>query len=95
MEYHNGQIFSTYDNDNDALSSNNCAFGVQAGWWYKNCYRANLNGPHTLPSTPGINTTYARLIWYDGSAFRDVSSVEMKIRVKPCNNIMVTEDATC
>ena len=95
MEYHNGQMFSTHDNDNDA-SSGNCPFKEQAGWWYNECYRANLNGPHTLPSTPGIDVTYARLIWYDGSRYRDVNSVEMKIRVKPCNNIIVTEDAaTC
>ena len=95
MEYHNGQVFSTYDNDNDASSRENCPFVHQGGWWYNSCYRANLNGPHTLPSTPGISTTYARLIWNDGSTFRDVTSAEMKIRVKPCNNIMVTEDATC
>ena len=83
MAYHNGQRYSTYDNDNDQASKN-CAYSHQGGWWYNDCYRANLNGPHELPSTPGVSSTYARLIWNDGS-FRDVSSSEMKIRVKDCS----------
>ena len=37
---HNGRKFSTYDNDNDA-SSSNCAFS--GGWWYTACWHINLN----------------------------------------------------
>ena len=83
MAYHNGQQFSTYGNDNDQ-SGSNCAYLSQGGWWYNNCYRANLNGPHDTPSTPGVSLAFARLIWYDGSSFIDFSSSEMKIRVKGC-----------
>ena len=83
MAYHNNQMFSTYDNDNDR-SSSSCSFLHQGGWWYNGCYHANLNGPHTVPATPGIHTTYARLIWGDGSNIIDLSSAEMKIRVKQC-----------
>ena len=83
MNHHNGQQFSTYDNDNDQWGDN-CAFAEQGGWWYKSCYRANLNGPHDTPSTPGVSAIYARLIWNDGSSYRDVSSSEMKIRMKGC-----------
>ena len=83
MDYHNGQQFSTYDNDNDQDIRNNCAYVDQGGWWFKTCYRANLNGPHDLPPNPSVSQTFARLMWYDGD-FRDVSSSEMKIRPKQC-----------
>ena len=45
---HNGQKFSTYDNDNDQSSSYNCALQVikvkgNGGWWYSSCWHINLN----------------------------------------------------
>ena len=83
MAYHDKQMFSTYDSDNDQYSES-CSFLQQGGWWYNGCYYANLNGPHTPPTTSGINTAYARLMWNDGSNIIDLSSVEMKIRVKQC-----------
>ena len=86
MSYHNYR-FSTYDNDNDQSSSNNCAFFLQGGWWYRNCFYANLNGPHMRPDTPGVSTS-ATLRW----GFTDLSSAEMKIRVKQCH---LAEGTSC
>ena len=85
MASHNSRPFSTYDNDNDA-SAINCAFHEQGGWWYNLCYISgcNLNGPHVTPSLPGVDQFFAKIKWYDGSSFQDLSSVEMKIRVKQC-----------
>lgn len=43
MKLHSGRPFSTRDKDPDRLE-NHCAKLYMGGWWYKNCYRANLNG---------------------------------------------------
>lgn len=43
MKYHNGRPFSTRDKDPDSLGIH-CAKEYMGGWWYKNCYKTNLNG---------------------------------------------------
>ena len=92
MAYHNRQQFSTYDKDNDSQNSGSCSFIFQGGWWYNNCYHSNLNGPHTAPSIPGVSSS-AKIMWNAGRS-RDVSSVEMKIRAKNCNEVL-PENTTC
>ena len=82
MSFHNGQQFTTYDNDNDK-DGGNCAYDHQGGWWYNNCHRANLNAPHDIPPNPSVHQTFAKMMWFDG-VWRDVSSSEMKIRPKDC-----------
>ena len=86
MIYHNGMQFSTFDNDNDQ-SGGSCVNAQQGGWWYNACYRANLNGPHTILSLPGVDAKWARLIWIDNidsDIYSYVPSVEMKICTKQC-----------
>ena len=84
MAYQNGRQFTTYDNDNDKHGGGNCGYIHQGGWWYNVCYNANLNGPHETPSLPGVDQNNAKLEWHDGSSWLDLSSAEMKIRVKQC-----------
>ena len=86
MAYSNGMQFSTYDSDNDKDNSN-CSFVAQGGWWYNACYQANLNGPHTIPTLPGVDQKWARLIWSDNGDPTPyyIPSVEMKLRPKHCN----------
>jgi syndecan 4 len=45
MEYHNGQQFSTFDQDNDWQRSS-CAVDKHGAWWYKYCHNSNLNGKY-------------------------------------------------
>lgn len=41
---HNGQQFSTYDNDNDARFYDNCAQHYRGAWWFRSCFQSHLNG---------------------------------------------------
>ena len=66
LNYNNNGNFSTYDQDNDG-SSAHCAQLYKAGWWYKKCYIANLNGP------------YNNGVWWQHNTIRTTFS-EMKIR---------------
>ena len=86
MAHSNGMQFSTFDDDND-LNRGNCAKLYQGGWWYNNCYRANLNGPHTISLLAGGDRKWSKLIWIDDISddiYSYVPSVEMKIRPIKC-----------
>ncbi len=39
-----GMAFSTPDQDNDMAAGGSCAKSYKSGWWFKDCYHANLNG---------------------------------------------------
>ena len=83
MADHNNMSFSTFDRDNDQ-SSRNCAAVYKGAWWYRRCFRANLNGPHD-PITPPPPTANAnRIMWNNGTRHIYYPSVEMKVRPKTC-----------
>ena len=46
MAWHDGQSFSTKDQDNDARSVYNCAEGYEGAWWFNDCFQAHLNGKY-------------------------------------------------
>ncbi|KAK8777574.1 hypothetical protein V5799_029081 [Amblyomma americanum] len=57
MSSSNSSKFSTFDIDLD-MSRDHCAAKYKGGWWYSNCYEANLNGlnlnGHYLVNSGGI-----------------------------------------
>ena len=78
LSYHNGQMFSTNNWDNDAGTNYSCAQECKGGWWYNYCYKANLNGLYLGPTntTPGIGINW--FTWKGHSI--SLKSTEMKIR---------------
>ncbi|KAM4600957.1 tenascin [Polymixia lowei] len=74
MKYHNGRPFSTRDKDPDPLGIH-CSRAYLGGWWYKNCYKTNLNGLY------GINTNNQGVVWIDWKGKdSSISFTEMKFR---------------
>ncbi|XP_034410202.1 tenascin [Cyclopterus lumpus] len=74
MRYHNGRPFSARDKDHDSLGIH-CAKAYMGGWWYKNCYKANLNGLY------GISSNNQGVVWIDWKGKdSSIPFVEMKFR---------------
>ncbi|XP_035386378.1 tenascin [Electrophorus electricus] len=75
MRYHNGRPFSTKDKDPRPLSIH-CAKAYMGGWWYKNCYKANLNGLYaTFSENQGV-------VWIDWKG-KDTSLPFTEMKVRP------------
>jgi ficolin len=80
-QYHDGMQFTTGDHDQDLDDDDNCArmSGDWGGWWYNDCFRANLNyGPYkkerVTPRRYGI-------IWEPWKGwFYSLKATEMKIK---------------
>ncbi|BFZ20964.1 hypothetical protein BsWGS_24004 [Bradybaena similaris] len=73
LTYHNGQKFSTHDND---ATNSNCARWLGGAWWYedRNCGMSNLNGQWGAGENDwGIN-------WNSLSIRISLNSTEMKVR---------------
>ncbi|KAK2903267.1 hypothetical protein Q8A67_007980 [Cirrhinus molitorella] len=88
MKYHNGRPFSTKDKDPNILSIH-CAKAYMGGWWYKNCYKANLNGLYASYSdNKGV-------VWIDWKG-KDASLpfTEMKLRPSSISQTILTTPTT-
>ena len=60
---HDGQKFSTPDEDNDSNPSTNCALDLCAGWWYTSCLDSHLTGKYFAGGLlPNINVPDG-IIW--------------------------------
>ncbi|XP_053387034.1 fibrinogen C domain-containing protein 1-B-like [Mercenaria mercenaria] len=78
LEYHNGMAFTTFDNDNDKGSSENCAISWHGAWWYNRCHHSNLNGQYF--NEPG-KLDAKGIVWWDWKIQHYcLKSVEMKFR---------------
>ncbi|XP_075691134.1 ficolin-2-like [Rhinoderma darwinii] len=77
LVYHNLMNFSTKDEDND-LNKGDCATTCSSGWWYNNCYHANLNGLYLVGKHSSSKTG---IHWYTGKGLSySYKRTEMKIR---------------
>ncbi|NXS63007.1 FCN1 protein, partial [Brachypteracias leptosomus] len=77
LSYHKDMPFSTTDQDND-MSSFNCATEYKGAWWYNDCHYSNLNGMYWL----GVHESYADGInWKTGKEYHySHKRTEMKFR---------------
>ncbi|CDQ89299.1 unnamed protein product [Oncorhynchus mykiss] len=74
MRYHNGRPFSTRDKEPHPLGIH-CARAYMGGWWYKNCYKTNLNGLY------GTNSNNQGVVWIDWKGKdSSIPFTEMKFR---------------
>lgn len=76
MSHHRDREFSTPDRDNDVNYYYHCGDYYDAGWWYGECYSANLNGVNG-----GSNDYGVALFNRDTYIFQyDLQYTQMKIR---------------
>ena len=74
MRSHNNMAFSTKDRDNDRWGKH-CAVECTGAWWYKDCYRSNLNGQYLEKKN---DLGGAR--WYHFRGSLSLKFTEMKLR---------------
>lgn len=78
LEIHNGQKFSTRDQDNDLSSSENCAAKFHGAWWYKECHESNLNGRYYDKDAATLSDG---IVWFPFTGYHySAKSVTMAIR---------------
>ncbi len=83
LVYHRGSPFSTPDMDNDAYFSN-CAYMYRAGWWFKDCHQALLNGQYYNPSRFMSKHGIQWDTWRDDPY--SLKECSMKLRILPLPN---------
>ena len=77
LYFHDGNMFSTHDKDND-IDARHCAREFKGAWWYSTCHLSNLNGQY-------LNGTYSSFAdginWYTWKGLHySMKTTEMKIR---------------
>nr|BAB60707.1 ficolin 4 [Halocynthia roretzi] len=78
--HHNGQQFSTKDQDNDG-NSGNCAVSYTGAWWYQSCYNSNLNGVYHVGGTGANDKNIAWWQWKNTHNY-SYKFTEIKFRKK-------------
>jgi ficolin len=77
LNYHDGNMFTTKDRDNDE-SEDNCTQTYKGAWWYKGCHASNLNGLYLS----GNHSSHGKgVTWYHcwGHSY-SIRSVVMRVK---------------
>ena len=78
MADNNGAKFSTLDTENDVWSIGKCAEYHHAGWWFRQCTKANLNGRFKHTEVSGDDS-----IFWDTFQQNDMSLKHVEMKMKP------------
>ncbi|EDW04312.1 GH13963 [Drosophila grimshawi] len=76
LSYNLYDSFTTYDRDNDAWSSGNCANHYHSGWWYNSFGNSNLNGKYLDREKHDEKSIW----WYSWKGYKSLKSVQIMIR---------------
>jgi len=74
LTYHNNMAFTTKDRDND-IYGNNCAVEFTGAWWYKYCFKANINGKYL-----GNTKNSQGICWSPHKYSQSLKKTEIKLR---------------
>ena len=82
FEFHDGEFFSTPDEDNDSGTSH-CGSIYSSGWWYHNCHDSHLNGVYYWNGVHPT-ATFDGIIWEDFTGnTNSLKTVVMAVRPAP------------
>ena len=83
LSYSNYTKFSTYDEDNDLVSSINCASSYRGGWWYKgsNCFQGKLNGDASSSSSSYSSSSSKYYTMWPGVSSTALNYATMEIKI--------------
>lgn len=84
IPYHNNMKFSTIDQDNDEWHIS-CAQKDRAGWWYRACGSASLNGEYVLNNNSDMaaDGLVQGILWYKWKKDYRYSLKRAEIKIKP------------
>ena len=85
---HQNMPFSTFDSDNDMRFYDNCAQLFKSGWWFNQCFQANLNGIYYTYKNAfqqqQIRFLRNGLHWNSIDFYKSLKSTKM--RIKPADD---------
>ena len=80
--HNNGNVFSSYDRDNDSISERDCADLFLSGFWFGDCFSLNPNGVYRN-TKEGSNEFYGDgIIWETWTKSWRESLAEIKMMVR-------------
>uniref|UniRef100_A0A8C9XAK3 Microfibril associated protein 4 n=1 Tax=Sander lucioperca TaxID=283035 RepID=A0A8C9XAK3_SANLU len=79
LSYHNGELFTTFDKDQDSSDTTNCARLYLGAFWYYSCHHTNPNGVYRRGADSTVYGVGVEWYQWKGDEY-SLKSISMKIR---------------